>query len=264
VAGHSLGRQMVSLRHVSGLLRLEEASFVYPRAQAAVQPTSLTIQPGERLGIIGSVGSGKSTLLRMLSGLYAPTQGLTLLDGIDMTQVVEADLQQHVCYLPQHYRLIGGTLRDNLVFGVADASDEYLLDAAARTGLGELIRKHPQGLDMVINEGGRGLSGGQAALVGLTRILLLKPQVALLDEPTAALDQDNEARVLHAIFLALGETSTIVLVTHKIPLLSLVRRLIVMANGKIALDGPTQSVIDRLRAPTPSAVKARPVVGGVV
>lgn len=252
------GRQMVSLSRVEGEVRLEDASFSYPRAQPAVHAISMTVGAGERIGIIGAVGSGKSTLLRMLGGLYVPSQGVALLDRVDMAQVVEADLRRHVCYLPQNYRLVGGTLRDNLTFGLTDASDERLLEAAGRTGLGDLIRKHPQGLDMSIAEGGRGLSGGQASLVGLTRILLLKPKVVLLDEPTAALDQDNEARALQAIFSTLGETSTIVIVTHKIQLLSLVRRLIVMANGKIALDGPTQSVIERLRAPMVGGAGPRP------
>lgn len=254
-----IGRKMVSLSAVRGELRLEEASFSYPRAQPAVHPTNMTIQPGERIGIIGAVGSGKSTLLRMLGGLYVPSQGVALLDGIDMAQVIEGDLRRHVCYLPQNYRLVSGTLRDNLTFGLTDVSDERLLEAAGRTGLGDLIRRHPQGLDMPIAEGGRGLSGGQSSLVGLTRILLLKPSVALLDEPTAALDQDNEARALQAIFSTLGDTSTIVIVTHKIQLLSLVRRLIVIANGKVALDGPTQSVIERLRAPVAGTVMPRTV-----
>lgn len=178
-----------------------------------------------------------------------------------MMQIVDADLRRSVCYLPQSYRLISGTLRDNLKLGLPDATDEAILHAAEQTGLGDLIRRHPLGLDLQISEGGRGVSGGQAALVGLTRLLLLKPAVVLLDEPTAALDQDSEARALKAVFGALGARSTIVLVTHKIQLLGLVQRLLVVVNGRIALDGPTQGVIDRLRAPIASQVAPAAVAG---
>lgn len=260
-----IGRPLVELNHVTGHLKLEDASFSYPGGQPVVKTVNLTVEPGEKIGIIGAVGSGKSSLLKMLGGLYAPTQGIGLIDGMDMSQTVEFDLRRHICYLPQNYRLIGGTLRDNLSMGLSDVSDEQLLEAAGRTGLGDLIRKNPKGLDMVISEGGRGLSGGQGSLVGLTRILLLKPKVLLLDEPTAAMDQDTEARALNAIFATLGDTSTIVIVTHKIQLVSLVRRLIVMAHGKIALDGTPQMVVDRLRAPVPDAAQApRPIASTAV
>lgn len=259
-----LNRKLVDLSKCGGRLQLDGVSFGYLSARTALQGISINITSNERIGIIGSVGSGKSTLLRLLGGLYVPNEGLALLDEIDMAQISEADLRRHIAYLPQTYRLISGTLRDNLGMGLHGVSDEDLLAAAAKTGLGDVIRSNPRGLDLTIGEGGRGLSGGQAALVGLTRLLLVRPAVVLLDEPTASLDQDTEARALKAIFSELGPKSTIVLVTHKIQLLGLVQRLVVMAQGRIALDGPTQSVIDRLRAPAnaPQQTNAVAVVSG--
>jgi ATP-binding cassette subfamily C protein LapB len=203
------------------------------------------------------VGSGKSTLLKLLSGLYAPQEGHILLDGIDIRQISEEDLRRQICYFPQDYRLITGSLRDNLTLGLPIPADEILLEASRKTGLIELIQKHPLGLDLRISEGGSGLSGGQRVQVGLTRTLLARPKFLLLDEPTANLDHDSEARVLEAIMQAAGPDCTLIFVTHKIQLVGLVRRLIVVSNGSIALDGPAQDVLKKLRQPAPSKVDNR-------
>jgi ATP-binding cassette subfamily C protein LapB len=212
---------------------------------------AVKIAPGERIGIIGPVGSGKSTLLKLMAGLYAPQEGHVLLNGVDVRQIAEDDLRRQVCYFPQDYRLITGTLRDNVTLGLPAPSDEILLEAASKTGLAEVIRNHPLGLDLPISEGGNGLSGGQRVQVGLTRLLLAQPKLLLLDEPTANLDQESEARVLQAILQSIGPDCTLIFVTHKMQLVGLVQRLIVVSNGQIAMDGPTQAVLEKLK-PTPS------------
>jgi ATP-binding cassette subfamily C protein LapB len=161
--------------------------------------------------------------------------------------VAEETLREHIAYLPQDYRLVQGTLRENLLLGRADPGDDVLMACATQTGLAQFVAAHPQGMDMPIAEGGSGLSGGQRQLVGLTRMLLAKPGLWLLDEPTAALDQDSEKRVLSAIDRCAGSDNTVVLVTHKMSLLQLVRRVIVVANGKIVMDGPAAQVLEQLR-----------------
>lgn len=246
-------REMVRQSDISGQLTLENVKFSHQGSRLGLDVPSLKITPGERIGIIGPVGSGKSTLLKLLAGLYAPQEGHVLLDGVDVRQIAEEDLRRQVCYFPQDYRLLTGTLRDNLTLGLPTPGDEALLEAAARTGLADLVKNHPLGLDLPISEGGHGLSGGQRVQVGLTRLLLAKPKLLLLDEPTASLDQESEARVLHALIQAIGPDCTLIFVTHKMQLVGLVRRLMVVANGQIAVDGPAQAVLEKLR-PTPSQV----------
>jgi ATP-binding cassette subfamily C protein LapB len=232
---------------IRGSLHLENVKFAHQGSRNGLNVSSLKITPGERIGIIGPVGSGKSTLLKLMAGLYASNEGHILLDGVDIRQIAEEDLRNQVCYFPQHYRLITGSLRSNLNLGLAAQDDEILLQAAAKTGLAELIKNHPMGLDLPISEGGNGLSGGQRVQVGLTRLLLAKPKLLLLDEPTANLDQESEARILAAVLEAIGPHCTLVFVTHKLQLVSLVNRIIVVTNGQVSLDGPTSSVLERLR-----------------
>jgi ATP-binding cassette, subfamily C, bacterial LapB len=247
---HPEDRHMLRQRSVVGHLKAENVKFVHQGTRQGIDVPSLKIAAGDRIGIIGPVGSGKSTLLKLLAGLYAPQEGHILLDGVDVRQIAEEDLRRQVCYFPQDYRLITGTLRDNLSLGISIPTDEVLLDAATKTGLAEVIKRHPLGLDLPISEGGQGLSGGQRVQVGLTRLLLLRPKLLLLDEPTASLDQDSETRVLQAIAQTISSDCTLILVTHKIQLVGLVSRLMVVSDGRIVFDGPTKTVLDKLRPTT--------------
>lgn len=241
---------------IQGDLQLDNVKFAHQGSRHGLNLPSLRITPGERIGIIGPVGSGKSTLLKLMAGLYASNEGHVLLDGVDIRQIAEEDLRSQVCYFPQHYRLITGSLRSNLNLGLATQDDEMLLQAASKTGLAALVKNHPLGLDLPISEGGNGLSGGQRVQVGLTRLLLAKPKLLLLDEPTANLDQESEARIIAAILEAIGPDCTLVFVTHKLQLVSLVNRLIVVTNGQISLDGPTHSVLERLRPKQENSVNS--------
>lgn len=254
-------RKMLRQRSVVGNFKAENVKFVHQGARQGIDIQNLNIIAGDRIGIIGPVGSGKSTLLKILAGLYAPQEGHILLDGVDVRQIAEGDLRRQVCYFPQDYRLITGTLRDNLSLGISTPTDEALLDAAIKTGLAEVIKRHPLGLDLPISEGGQGLSGGQRVQVGLTRLLLLKPKLLLLDEPTASLDQDSETRALQAIAQTVSSDCTLILVTHKMQLVGLVRRLLVVSDGRIVLDGPTKAVLDKLRSMTINSPNAPPQAG---
>ncbi len=230
----------------AGELRLDDAGFSFDGKLPALQPLRLTLHAGERTAIVGAVGSGKSTLIRLLSGLYRPRSGKVLLDGVDMALIAPEFVHEKIAYLPQDVRLLRGTLRDNLTLGLTPPPDGEILRAAAMTGLDRVLASHPQGLDLPISEGGRGLSGGQRQLVGLTRLLIAAPRVWLLDEPTAAMDGDLEAHVMGQMFAALPEDASLVMVTHKASLLRLVSRVIVMEQGRVVLDGPRADVLARL------------------
>jgi ATP-binding cassette subfamily C protein LapB len=230
--------------------------------RSALEIPELRISPGERVGVLGPVGSGKTTLLRLLSGVYRPDEGRVWLDDIDLAHLSRPVLAEHLAYLPQDGRLLGGSLRDNLTLGMLDPGDEAILQAAKTTGLFEsVIASHPKGLEREIPEGGAGLSGGQRQLVNLTRLFLRTPAVWLLDEPTASLDRNLEAHVRNAIKNRLRATDTLVLVTHKTELLRLVDRLIVVVNHKLVMDGPREAVLARLQGTVPSASSAP---GGMV
>lgn len=231
------------------VLSFSNVAFAYSGGKAGIVVPKLEIAAGERIGVIGGVGSGKSTLLKLMSGLYPPAQGQVLMDRLDMGQIADDVLRHHIGYLPQDYRMVNGSLRDNLLLGLSDPGDEAIMAAARRTGLAGPIIAHPRGLDLQISEGGHGLSGGQRVLTGLTRLLLARPRLMLLDEPTANLDVDTEALVLRTLQESLGPDETLVLVTHKLQLVGLVQRLLVVANGQIILDGPTAEVMQRLKKP---------------
>lgn len=233
--------------HVDPSLQLREIKFSYPGGRAEINVPALDIAPGERVAIIGGIGSGKSTLLRLMAGLYAPANGAVTIGGLDIFQLAPDVLRKTVGYLAQDTRLLNGTLRENLVLGMSSPGDGAILEAAASVGLKALISSHPQGLELPISEGGRGLSGGQRTLANLTRLLLSKPRMWLLDEPTANLDQGTEARVVAAIEKSLVPGTTLVLVTHRMQLLSLVQRVLVLQNGSIVLDGPVAEVMSKLK-----------------
>ena len=242
-----------------GELRLEQVTFAFSDKLTALQPTTMTITGGERVAIVGPIGSGKSTLIRLLSGLYRPLSGKVFLDGVDMALLARTFLREQIGYLPQDVRPLQGTLRDNLTLGITPPNDSALLEAAKMTGLDRVIATHPQGMELPIQEGGRGLSGGQRQLLGLTRLLLCQPAVLLMDEPTAAMDAELEASVMQRLLAALPASTTVVLVTHKASLLRLVDRVIVMDQGRILLDGPRSEVLTKLTTPVRTATTAEPL-----
>ena len=238
-------------RHVvpdvcEGFITASDLSFSYDINSNPIEVSNLEVRPGDRIAVLGSVGSGKSTLLKLLAGLYRPTSGRAFLDGLDMQLIAVEFLREKIGYLPQEVRLFNGTLRENLVLGLPVLSDTQILATCAKTGLDKVIRSHPQGLDILISEGGRGLSGGQRQLVGLTRMLLAKPSIIVLDEPTASMDGQLEAQVMDYLFEKIDENSVAIMATHKSAALKHVNRIIVVEAGKIALDGPRDKIIEEL------------------
>jgi ATP-binding cassette subfamily C protein LapB len=239
-----------------GEVRMSKVAFAYAKDVPGLEVPALLVQPGDRIAILGSVGSGKTTLIKLLSGLYKPTAGHVFLDGVDMMHLAPEFVREHVGYLPQDVRLFNGTLRHNLTLGLPLPSDSQIFKAAALTGLDQVIQNHPKGLELEIAEGGRGLSGGQRQLVGLTRMLLATPKVLLLDEPTASMDAKLENRVMQHLFEQMPKDSAIVVVTHKPSVLNYVSRILVVDKGRVVLDGPRDEVLNRLRQPTAANASA--------
>ncbi|WP_158270212.1 ATP-binding cassette domain-containing protein [Limnohabitans sp. T6-20] len=240
------GVQPLTPSVLRGNYLLEDVSFAYGKAPPAVAIKRLVVSPGERIGILGTVGSGKSTLLRMVAGLYRPTEGRVLIDGLDVSHVARETMSRHVCYVQQDHRLFEGTLRQNLLIGLPNPGDDAIKAAMMQTGLLDQVASHPMGLDLPISEGGRGLSGGQKQLLVFTRMVLAQPKVMLLDEPTASMDGGTEMRCLNALVSPQLASSTLLLVTHKPSVLSVVNRVLVVSRGQIVMDGPRDAVLAQL------------------
>ncbi len=243
---HGVSRPL-SPERFRGEYAVAELRFTYPGRPETVAIERLHIRPGERIALLGPVGAGKSTLLKLLAGLYKPTAGRVLLDGLDMQQIARARLSEHIGYCAQDVKLFAGTLRDNLQKGLPAIDEAELLRACEATGLNALIAAHPKGLDLEIAEGGGGVSGGQKQLIALTRLLLARPDIWLLDEPTAAMDEQTELRAVQALRQAIAPGQTLVLVTHKPFLLGMVDRLVILTPAGIFMDGPRDAVLEKLK-----------------
>jgi ATP-binding cassette subfamily C protein LapB len=235
-----------------GRIQFKNVSFSYPGTQTkALDNVSFEIKAGEKVGIIGRVGSGKTTLGRLVTAFYPPNEGTILIDGVDIRQYDPADLRAGIGFVLQDTDLFYGKLRDNITLGRTAASDEEVLEASRLAGVESFIAGHPQGYEMMIAEGGRSLSGGQKQAIGLARVLIRKPRVLFLDEPTAHFDVRSEGEFLERLkALAHGEM-TIIVSTHRPSLLSLVDRILVFDSGKLIADGPTEAILTKLR-PQPS------------
>jgi ATP-binding cassette subfamily C protein LapB len=256
--------QMLAPESLNGHYLLDDVQYAYQNIQSvhgaqklqsanpiALYIHQLNIQAGDKVAILGPIGSGKSTLLKILSGLYSPKRGRVLIDDLALTHISPACLARQIGYVQQDYRLIQGSLRANLVMGLKDMglempSDDALMEAARRTGLVALIAQHPLGFDLPISEGGGGLSGGQRQQAALTKLLLTKPKIWLLDEPTSSMDGESEQHVIQMLKAEMTNAHTVVIVTHKPELVMLATRVIVMNHQQVVMDGPKDDILQQL------------------
>lgn len=241
------GRTYLRRETIKGGFELREMTYAYDAESAAtIDIPALSIKAGQHIAILGANGSGKSTLLKVLSGLHRPSSGRILIDGVDMGQVMARDLRRGIGYLSQEVRLFAGTLRENLNLTLLERDDDRLLAALDFAGLGEFVRNHPKGLDLDIRDGGEGLSIGQRQSIGWARLWLQDPKVCLLDEPTASLDQTLETALVSRLEAWL-EGRTAVIATHRVPILQLTDRTMILQNGRMIVDGPRDEVLAHMR-----------------
>ena len=252
-------RAYVSRKIDQGQIAFENVSFAYPGAPGnALEKVSFRIEGGEKVGIIGRVGSGKTTVGRLLLGFYEAKDGRILVDGVDSRQYDPSDLRAGIGFAMQDTDLFFGKLRDNIALGKPEATDEEVLLAARLSGVESFIAGHPMGYDMPISEGGRSLSGGQKQAIGLARVLIRKPRVLFLDEPTAHFDIRSEAEFLERLKAIRDERMTIIISTHRLSLLNMVDRLLLFDNGRLVADGPRDKVLAILQG-KPVAAAATPL-----
>ncbi|MGB7815914.1 MAG: type I secretion system permease/ATPase [Methylotenera sp.] len=242
-----LNSNFLSRPTFKGDIEFREVSFNYPGAEeSALTKVSFKIKAGEHVALLGRMGSGKTTIHKLILGLYQPTEGAILIDGIDARQIDPAELRRCVGYVQQDTHLFYGTMRENLTIASPHADDAAVLAAAHAGGIDDFINGHPKGFDLLVGERGETLSGGQKQGVGIARALITKPSIILLDEPTSAMDHSGEDAVKSRLMEA-SNGKTVVLISHRSGLFDLVNRIIVVDSGRVVADGAKDQVIEALR-----------------
>ena len=240
-------RQNIRLEKLAGNIEVSDLVF-HPEGLPSpiLEIPRLRIKDGERVGILGSVGSGKSTLLKLLAGVLTPTSGAVVYGSFDTSAINQSDLRKNVAFLGQNPGIFGGTIRENLVFDSDDVSEEQILSTMELTGMDKMLRKFPNGLSFTLSETGRELSGGQKQILALTRALISNPTTILLDEPTSAMDPRHEHLFVNQM-KPFTNNKTFLVVTHRRPILALTDRIIIIENGKLAMDGSRDEILSKFK-----------------
>ena len=243
------GKSFVAQPIDNAKIEFKAVKFSYPGApNPALNGLNFTVQPGEKVGIIGKIGSGKTTIGRLLAALYEAQEGAVLIDNIDIRQFHPHEVRGAIGVVNQDSDLFFGTLRDNILMGNSSASDEQMVEVVRLSGVEDFAMRHPSGYDMPVGERGSFLSGGQRQMVALSRVLLLNPKVVFLDEPSGSMDLASERVLIKNLKQALRPDQTIIVSTHRYSMLDLVDRLVVLADGKLVADGPKEKVLAALKA----------------
>ena len=233
---------------IRGEIEFRDVTFSYAAdTEPVLKNVSFRIRPGDHVVVLGRVGSGKTTLQKLMLGLYAPTSGAVYIDGVDLRQLDPADVRRNIGYVGQDTLLFYGSLRDNIAIGAPYADDQTVIEAAEMGGLAEFVNRHPQGFDMLIGERGESISGGQRQGVAMARAVLLDPPILLLDEPTSSMDFSSEEQLKERL-RRFTEHKTMVIVTHRLSLLDLAQRILVVDGGKVVADGPRDKVVEALQS----------------
>ena len=242
---HPERQQLIQRQVLNGQYELSGVVFKYGEddPKPSVIIPKLVINPGEKIAILGRNGAGKSTILQLLSGMQTATQGKVKLDDIDITLLDPSDVRRDVGLLNQNAHLFFGTVRENLTLGAPLATDNDLIKALTVTGAINFIQEKKEGLDHIILEGGVGFSGGQRQALLLSRLLICQPNILLLDEPTAAIDDVSEKQLIDHMKVWLGHR-TMVVATHRRAVLELVDRIIVVNEGRVVMDGPRDQILN--------------------
>jgi ATP-binding cassette subfamily C protein LapB len=254
--------KQVRIDKIKGSITITNASLTYPeQKQAVIKQLNLKVAAGEKIAIVGKIGSGKTSLLRLIAGLYDPSEGSVKIDQSDVTHMHPDDLRKHVGVVMQTPMLFSGTLKENLLMGNPDASDEDVTRAAKIANVDEIASDLPDGYETVLAEGGKQLSGGQRQAICIARAFVGDPKIIILDEPSSAMDSGSEQQLLSDL-KDLLVNKTLILITHRGTLLSLVDRVVVFDSGRIVADGPKEKVLQAVQQQASKMQASKPSQGG--
>lgn len=232
----------ISRPKFDGEIEFKNVSYSFDsKLQPIINNLSFKILPGQKVALVGKMGSGKSTLARLVAGILEPTQGSILIDGVDVRQIDQADIRTNIGVMLQDSWLFSGTIRENIQMGFNEYNDDHILNVCKIAGVDDFVKSNPKGYDLEIRERGDGLSGGQKQAINLARSLLHDPAILLLDEPTSAMDQATERNVVESL-TSIGQAKTMLIVTHRNPILTMVDRVFVIENGQIVADQGPESL----------------------
>jgi ATP-binding cassette subfamily B multidrug efflux pump len=237
----------VPLRVTRGEIRFEHVRFHYGAAKRVIENLSLTINPGEKIGLVGRSGAGKSTLVNLLLRFYAVESGRILIDGQDIALITQESLREQIGMVTQDTSLLHRTVRDNILYGRPQASEAEVRAAARRARADEFIdslsdARGGSGYDALVGERGVKLSGGQRQRIALARVMLKDAPILLLDEATSALDSEVEAAIQETL-AALMRGKTVVAIAHRLSTIAAMDRLVVLDEGAIVEQGTHQSLL---------------------
>jgi ATP-binding cassette subfamily C protein LapB len=231
-----------------GTLEFNSCCFRYPDKELdTLNKVNFKIHEGEKVGLLGRNGSGKSTLVKLACGLLYPTEGMATYDGVSIKQINSKDLAKSLGIVLQDVQLFSGSVRENIIMGRDNISDEDIVSAGKLSGLDDFIGKMPGGYDFQLLDRGKGLSGGQRQAIAISRGMVHKPTHLILDEPTSSMDLNAEKDFITKLSQTIGK-STVLLVSHRIPLLKILDRIIIIHEGLIVDDGPTDEILDKLNS----------------
>ncbi len=235
-------KNYISRPNLKGDIEFKDVSFAYKGQNFdTLKNINLTIKEGEKVAILGRIGSGKSTLSKLIMNLYSPTKGSVLIDSTDIRQIDPADLRRAIGCVPQEPFLFMGSVKDNITIGEQYVTDEEVLEASKAAGVHEFLGKHEAGYDLLVGERGEGLSGGERQSITLARAIITNPNIMILDEPTNSMDKQTEQAFMKKMKTLISD-QTVILITHKMSVLSLVDRVIILDDGKVIADGPKEQV----------------------
>ena len=227
-----------------GLIEFNDVSFSYDGKRAAIADLSFTALPGETIALVGSTGAGKSTALALLHRAFDPQSGVIKIDGMDIRAIKLAALRHNIGVVYQEALLFNRSIAENLRVGNPDATDEQLLEAAARAQASELIARHPEGLQGSVGERGRSLSGGERQRISIARALLKDPPILILDEATSALDATTERKVQAALDEVMKGRTTFV-IAHRLATVRNATRILVFDQGRVIEQGTFEELVAR-------------------